>query len=210
MRTVTPSRSSKRVGLRRERRWKSRQDPFGGLDQENTRQYAGRSRGSRGEACRAPARRSACHLTPVGPGPTTTNVSHARARCVGLLLGGLKGRENAAARAHSALERLHLEGMRTPLVMTEIRVCGSRPRRSACRSSRLAGAGISVDAASELISRLHEVEAYDLGEDDAHIPVALEDRPQRIGDPRRARALPSRPGTMKRLEEMEAPGGLRA
>ena len=51
--------------------------------------------------------------TPVGPAPTTTNVSHAaRTLGVGLRLGRLERAEEAAADDERALERLHLGGVR--------------------------------------------------------------------------------------------------
>ena len=56
---VTPSRSSERGRLARQRRREAREHAVGRLDEQDARRRAGRSSGSRAAACRGRARRSA-------------------------------------------------------------------------------------------------------------------------------------------------------
>ena len=73
--------------------------------------------------------------TPVGPAPTTTNVSQARrAVGVGLDLGGLEGGEDLAPDLERALERLELGRVLGATRRARSRSTASRPRRSACRT----------------------------------------------------------------------------
>jgi len=119
---------------------------------------------------------------------------------IALELGGLEGGEDAAADEQGALERLHLGGMGAPLVVAEVgvvraarddqRVIGDRLR---CRQAG--------DRSEDHLAPL-EIEALDLGEQYAHVAVALEDGPQRIRDlARRQRA--GRHLVGQRLEQVE-------
>ena len=59
--------------------------------------------------------------TPVGPPPTTTNVSHSLARGgVVAALGFLEGAVDALAQAHGVVERLQAVGHVLPLVVPEV------------------------------------------------------------------------------------------
>ena len=88
------------------------------------------SRKSRRSVSRASSAIWPAISTPVGPAPTTTNVSQAsRSAACGVDLGGLEGGEEAAADGERALERLHLGAVRPPVVVAEVGVGASRPRR---------------------------------------------------------------------------------
>ena len=119
---------------------------------------------------------------------------------IALDLCGLEGREDAAAHVQGALERLHLGGIRRSTRRGRSRSSASRPPRSACRTHRIECRHV-VDRFEEDPALL-EVEAGDLGEQDAHVVVALEDRPERIRD-LAGRQRPGRDLVGERLEEVE-------
>ena len=121
------SRRAARASARafaRERRREAGQDAVGHLDEQDPRRARCRSSGSRGGACRARSRRSAPpSRRPVGPAPTTTNVSQrAPALRVRLGLGRLERGQDPARHVERALERLQLGRERAPLVVAEVRV----------------------------------------------------------------------------------------
>ena len=188
--------------LRGQRRRERRQHAVGRLDEQDARRARIDRAGSRAAACRC-ASSPICPAisTPVGPAPTTTNVSHA-ARCVVvlLLLGGLERGEDPAAHDERALERLHLGGVRAPVVVPEVRVTRAARDDERVVRQRLRRR-YSVHRAQLQLARV-EVEVGDLGEHDAHVAVAREDRAQRIRDlARRERA--GRHLVGQRLEQVE-------
>ncbi len=73
------------------------------------------------------------------PPPTTTKVSHARARLgIVLDLGHLEGTEDPPAQLQGVVDRLHARREAGELVVAEVRLRRRRPRRSGCRTRRCA------------------------------------------------------------------------
>ena len=138
--------------------------------------------------------------TPVGPAPTTTNVSQAPPPLrVGLDLGRLERGEDAAADLERAVERLQLGRVRLPFVVAEVRVVRAAGDDRACRS-RAVGRVAVRQTPSRTTSRRSRSKPVDLGEDDARVALPAEDRAQRGGDlGRRERA--GRDLVDERLEE---------
>ena len=97
----------------------------------STRAVACRSeRKSRRSVSRASSAICPAISTPVGPPPTTTNVSHSlRELGVRLDLGRLEREQDPPAQVERALQRLQLRRVLGPLVVAEVRVARSRPRR---------------------------------------------------------------------------------
>ena len=80
-------------------------------------------RKSRASDCREISASAPASSTPVGPPPTTTNVSSAlRAGRIGLALGVLEREQHAAADLQRILERLQSGRERAPLVVAEVGV----------------------------------------------------------------------------------------
>ena len=189
------------LGLRRQRRREPGEHPVGGLDEQDA--AAARVRGAEVARQRVAGELGdlAGHLDAGGTGAD----HHERQPLVAPLgialeLGGLEGGQDAAADGQRALERLHLGRMRAPLVVAEVGVV-----RAARDDQRVVGHRFRcrqiADRPEDHLAPL-EVEALDLGEQHAHVAVALEHRPQRIGDlARRQRA--GRDLVGQRLEQVE-------
>jgi hypothetical protein len=119
---------------------------------------------------------------------------------VRLVLGRLERGQDPAANLERALERLHVGRERPPLVVAEVRVVRAAGDDQAVvgKLEQLVVGRDAVDPDAPAV----EVEAGDLAQDDADIPVALEDPAQRRGDlARRERA--GRDLVHERLEERE-------
>ena len=176
------------LGLRRQRRREPGEHAVGGLDEQDAAAagICGAEVAAQGVA--GELGDLAGHLDAGGTGADHHERQPLAAPLgIALDLGGLEGGEDAAAHGQRALERLHLGRMGAPLVVAEVgvvraarddqRVIGDRLR---CRQTG--------DRPEDHLAPV-EVEARDLGEQHAHVAVALEDRPQRIGDlARRQRA----------------------
>jgi hypothetical protein len=189
------------LGLRRERGWEARQHTIGGLD-ENDAGAAGIDGAE--VAPQGVARQLgdlAGHLDAGGTGADDDEREpRVPCLCVRLALGGFTGGEEAAANRECTLERLDLGGVHPPLLVAEVRVmraAGDDQRVVAepirCRHGR--------DGAQVQLTRI-EVEVGDLGQQDADIAVALEDRAERMGD-LAGRQRPRCDLLRQRLEEME-------
>ena len=129
VRTSTPSSSQLRPRALRQRRIERRQDPIGHLDQHDARppcdpaRLKSTARMSRDRSAIAPA-----SSTPVGPPPTTTNVSsRCRSRGIGRALRRLQRRQHAPADLQRVVEVLEPGRERRPVVVAE--VAGARARR---------------------------------------------------------------------------------
>ena len=86
-------------------------------------------RKSRAMVWREISPRAPASSTPVGPPPTTTNVSEALLLgAVALALGVLVGEQDAAADLQRVLERLEARSEHLPLVVTEVRMAWRPPR----------------------------------------------------------------------------------
>ena len=202
---MTPSSSSERVGLARERRREASCSTRSAASTSRTRAVARIDRrGSRGAACRARARRS---------GPPSRRRSarrRRRRRSASVPRASGSGSASAASNAPSrppahderALERLHLGRVLAPLVVAEVRVAraagddqrvvGDRRRRRhvADRPQCTSRASRSKSVTSAITTRT--------------LRSPLEDRAQRISDlARRQRARRDLVG--ERLEEVEVP-----
>ncbi len=143
------------------------------------------------------------HLDAGRPGPhDDEREPRSATRGVGVRLGGLEGTEQAASHDQGALQRLHLGGVTAPLLVAEVRVA-----RAAGDDERVVreplGGRDAVDR-TELHLTPIEVEVDDLGHQDTHVAVALEERPQWIGD-LAGRQRTGRDLVRERLEEMEVP-----
>ena len=99
---------------------------------------------------------------------------------MGRRLRGLERGEEAAARGERALDRLHLDAVRPPVVVPEVRV-GGAARDDEAVVAQLLGRGDAGHGA-EAHHACVEIEVADLREQDADVGLALEDRPQRIRD----------------------------
>ena len=120
--------------------------------------------------------------------------------CVRLDFCCFEGGEEAAADGDRALERLDLRGVHLPLLVTEVRVVRAAGDDQGVVAEAVR-CGDVVDRAQPQLASV-EVEVLDLRQEDADIVVALEDRPERVGDlARRKRAC--RDLVRERLEEME-------
>ena len=108
--------------------------------------------------------------TPVGPAPTTTNVSQVRPPLrVVLGLGRLERGAGSGCAPTSALSSDFTSAAYSlPVVVAEVGVPRAAGDDRACRTGRDAGAGTSADRAEPHLALL-EVEAGDLGEHDAHV-----------------------------------------
>ena len=158
------------------------------------------------KSCRSVSRASSpiwpAISTPVGPAPTTTNVSHAARRVgVRLRLGRLERAEDAAAHDERALERLHLGGVLAPLVVAEVRVARAAgdDQRVVRERRRRRHVRRPIAACSSRASRSKSATS---ASSDADVAVALEDRAQRIGD-LAGRQRAGRHLVGERLEEVE-------
>ena len=139
--------------------------------------------------------------TPVGPAPTTTNVSHAaRAASSVLDLRRLEREQDALAQVERALERLQLRRVRRPVVVAEVRV--ARARRDDEQASYGSDTARAVrQVVDDDVARL-EVEPGHLAEDHARVALPAHDLAQRHRDlDRRERARRDLVG--ERLEEIE-------
>ena len=201
MRTVTPRRCSDRSAFADSVGGEARQDSIGGLDEED----AGAARIDRPEVTpeRVPRQLGdlAGHLDAGGAGPDDDEREPCIARRrVRLDLGGLERGEEPAANGDCALERLHLGSVQLPFLVAEVGV--------------VRAAGDDQGVVPEPVRRRHrtdraqvqlvrvEVEVGDLSQQHADVAVALEDRPERIGD-LAGRERPGRDLVGERLEEME-------
>ena len=134
--------------------------------------------------------------TPVGPAPTTANVSHACLLCgVVVLLGDLERAEDPRAHAARVVERLHPRSDLRPLVVSEVGVRGAgRDDQRVVRDL--------LDLVGDHPHRaLLEVDVVDDAEQHAHVALPAEHRAQRGRDlPRRQDA--GRDLVEQRLEQM--------
>ena len=189
------------LGLRRERGWEARQDTIGGLDEQDA--GAARIDGAEVAPQRVPRQLGdlAGHLDAGGAGADDDEREPRVARrWVRLDLGGLEGGEEPAANGECTLERLDLGGVQPPFLVAEVRVV-----RAAGDDQRVVAEPFRrrhrPDGAQVQLTRV-EVEVGDLGQQDADVAVALEDRAERIGD-LAGRERPGRDLVGERLEEME-------
>ena len=189
------------LGLRRQRRREPGEHAVGGLDEQDA--AAAGIRGSEVAAQRVAGELGdlAGHLDAGGTGADHCERQPLVAPLgIGLELGGLEGGQDAAADGQRALERLHLGRVRAPLVVAEVGVVRAAGDDQRVVGHRLRRRQIG-DRPQDHLAPL-EVEARDLGEQHAHVAVALEDRPQRIRDlARRQRA--GRDLVAERLEQVE-------
>ena len=141
--------------------------------------------------------------TPVGPAPTTTKVSSARAPlAVGLHLGGLERHQQPRAERQRALQRLHLGRASAPLLVAEVGVARAAGDDQGVVAERLGrGSARRRDDFTRRSSRSKPVTSASIT---AHVLLALEDRPQRITDLRRREGA-GRDLVGERLEEVEVP-----
>ena len=201
VRTVTPRRCSDRSAFA---------DSEGGkLVSTRSAASTSRMRARRGSMVRK-SRRSVSRAssaiwpaisTPVGAGADDDEREpRVACRCVRLALGGLEGGEEPAANGECTLERLDLGGVQPPFLVAEVRVV-----RAAGDDQRVVAEPFRrrhrPDGAQVQLTRV-EVEVGDLGQQDADVAVALEDRAERIGD-LAGRERPGRDLVGERLEEME-------
>ncbi len=181
-RTVTPRCASER-SARRESDSGNALSTRGPASTSSTRVVrVSMSRKSRRSASRASSAIWPAISTPVGPAPTTTNVSHASPlrRIADLDLGRLERAQDAGAKLERAAERLELRRMGRPLVVAEVRV------------GRAAGDDevvvieqhvlFAVRHPAEPHAPLRDVELRRLGEQDARVLLAVQDPSQRRGD----------------------------
>jgi hypothetical protein len=144
-----------------------------------------------------------CHLDP------GRAAAHDHERELGVALVGVSGQlrglergEDARAHVESALERLDLERLLAPFLVTEIRVARSRSDDERVVRNR----GRTGDARDlvELHLSLLEIEGAGLGHHHAHVRRRLEQRPERIGD-LAGRQCPGRDLVGERLEQVKVP-----
>ena len=122
-------------------------------------------RKSRASDCREISASAPASSTPVGPPPTTTNVSSAcRRSCVRLALRPLERQQHAPADLERILERLQAGRGRPPLVMTEVGV------RRAGRDDQIVVVRATPSASVQALRRAGSI-ATDIAEQ--HFDVAL-------------------------------------
>ena len=113
--------------------------------------------------------------TPVGPAPTTTNVSQAARRLgVVLDLGRLERSEDPAPHVERALERLDVRRDGSPFVVAEVGVAG--PGGDDQRVVRELALGVAVRQPLQEDAARRRGRTADLAEDHADVAVALEHR----------------------------------
>jgi hypothetical protein len=189
------------LGLRRQRGWEAGQDTIGGLDEKDAGAPGIDGAEVAPQRVARQLRDLAGHLDAGGAGADDDEREPRVAFVCGrLCFGGLEGGEEPAAHRKCAFERLDLGGVHPPVLVAEIRIlraAGDNQRVVAEPFRRRHGR----DGAQVQLARV-EVEVGDLGEQDADVAVALEDRAERIGD-LAGRERPRRDLVGERLEEME-------
>ena len=189
------------LGLGRQRRRESGEHAVGGLDEQDAAAAGIGGSEVAGQRVAGELGDLPGHLDAGGTGADDRERQPLAAPLgVFLELGGLERGQDLAAHGQRAFERLHLCRVFAPLVVAEVGVV-----RAARDDQRVIGHRVRyrqiADRPEDHLAPL-EVEAVDLGEQHAHVVVALEHCAQRIGD-LAGRQGAGRDLVAERLEQVE-------